>query len=97
MFVEGTYVGTKTGEFPPRPGERYGRKYANIQILEKEPNGAVSLAEIGLPDDADPKLYKEGQQIKLQVRVSAKDSRVYLRAIENGEAPTSAPRPTPKA
>jgi hypothetical protein len=93
-FIDGTFVHMKTGEFPPRPGERYGRKYVTAQILEKEPNGAASLAEVGLPDDTDPKLYKEGQPIKLQVRVSAKDSRVYLRAVENGEAP--APRAAAK-
>lgn len=87
-FFRGEITGIRTGEYDRK-------KYAVLQFLEKVDDGSVRFVEVNLPDDTDPAIYKVGQQVDLPIRVSAKDKKIYFRALGPGIAP--GPRPAAKA
>jgi len=93
ILLEGVIAGVRSGEYVRTPGQP-ATKYAALQFVEKsEKQGdeSVKFIEVSLPDGDDGSAYKVGQSVKLPVRVTAKDKKIYYRA-ESAPAQTSAPR-----
>jgi hypothetical protein len=86
IIVKGEIAGVRSGEFDKK-------KYAVLQFSEDVEDGSVRFFEVNLPDDADFSAYKRGQTVELPVRISAKDKKIYYRAIGPNTAPP--PRPAP--
>ncbi len=95
LFFEGRIAGLRKSEWL-KPGERYPTKLTRLQFSEKLDDEALKFIEISLPDGDDGSAHRVGQEVKLQVRATAKDKTIYLR-VENpaprsdGPAPGSAP------
>lgn len=87
-FYRGEITGIRTGEYDKK-------KYAVLQFVEKVDDSSVRFVEVNLPDDTDPALYRIGQSVDLPVRISAKDKKIYFRAI--GPSATPGPRAAAKA
>lgn len=97
VFFEGAIAGIRKGEWTRQPGAA-PTKYAVLQFMEKSDrpdDDAMKFIEVNLPDGDDGAAYKVGQSVKLPVRVTAKDKKIYYRA-ESGPAPAT-PRATAKA
>jgi hypothetical protein len=77
-----------------KTGSYQNRTYAVLQFVERRDDGAIRLVEVNLPDGADHSAYEQGKEVELPVTVSAKDNKVYFRAVE---ANTSPRRPPMKA
>jgi hypothetical protein len=95
LFFEGTTIGRRTGEWVKTPGAP-PTKYGALQILEKSErpgDESVKFIEINLPDGDDGSAYKVGQTVRLRVKVTAKDKKIYYRVEEdaNGAAPAGTP------
>jgi hypothetical protein len=87
ILYRGEVTGIRTGEYD-------NKKYAVLQFVEKAEDGSVKFIEVNLPDGTDPATYKNGQAVELPIRISAKDKKIYYRAIGPGSSP--APRPAAK-
>ena len=87
FIYRGEVTGIRTGEYG-------NKKYAVLQCLEKVEDGSVKFIEVNLPDGTDPAAYKGGQSVELPIRISAKDKKIYYRALTPAAA--SAVRPAAK-
>lgn len=79
ISVEGTIVGSRTGEFEKKP-------FGVIQLQSREKE-SVKLIEINLADGFDISRYQTGTKTKIPVRIGAsKDGkRIYYREISAAE------------
>jgi hypothetical protein len=96
VFFEGSIAGIRKGEWAKQPGAT-PTKYASLQFAEKSDrpdDESIRFIEVSLPDGDDGSAYKVGQTVKLQVRVTARDKKIYYRA-ESGRVPGGA-RPSVK-
>ncbi|MGD9766609.1 MAG: hypothetical protein AB7U62_03115 [Pseudolabrys sp.] len=88
VYFRGEVTGVRTGEYDRK-------RYVVLQFMEKAEDNSVKFLEVNMPDDADPAHYRVGQAIELPIRISAKDKKIYYRALSSGtQAP---PRPGAKA
>lgn len=98
LSYENVIAGIRKGEWSKTPGAP-PVKYAALQFTEKSDkpgDEAMKFIEVNLPDGDDGSSYKVGQMVRLQVRVSAKDKKIYYRA-EGSAAPTTPPRASVKS
>jgi hypothetical protein len=94
VIFEGPITGIRKGEWARTPGAA-PVKYAVLQFTEKAEDDAIKFIEVNLPDGDDGSTYKVGQTVKLPVRVTAKDKKIYFRAT--GQDTPAPARPAPKA
>lgn len=74
VLFRGEISGIRTGEFDKK-------KYAVLQFAEKAEDDAMRFIEVNLPDDTDSSIFKVGQQVEFAMRISAKDKKIYYRAL----------------
>jgi hypothetical protein len=74
LVYRGTLDAKKVGTYQ-------NRAYAVLQFMERSEKG-LKLIEINLPDGADHSAFKEGAVVEVPVRVTARDGKVYYRAID---------------
>lgn len=96
-YWEGAITGIRVIEWAKTPGAALTR-IASLQFLEKSDkpgDDSVKFVEVSLPDGDDGSAYKVGQTVKLPIRITAKDRKIYYRA-ESGPVTNASPRPAAK-
>lgn len=97
VYIEGTPVGIRKGEWAKQPGAT-PTPYAVLQFAEKSEkpgDDSIKFIEVSLPEGDDGSTYKVGQTVKLPVRITAKDRKIYYRA--EAQAETAAQPAGPRA
>jgi hypothetical protein len=82
IYIRGEVTGKRTGQYEGKP-------YAALQFLDRLEDGSVRFIEVNLPDGADHTVYRVGQSVDLRVLVSARDKKIYYRAVGTASAPAA--------
>jgi hypothetical protein len=90
ILFRGVIAGVRKGEFQ-------NKKYLVLQFSEDTAEDAIAHTEVNMPDGTDPAAFKKGQSVELPLRISAKDKKIYYRALDTGTPAPTAPRAAAKA
>jgi len=79
FYVRGKLEAKKSGT------NKDGRAYTSLQFLVSDGWGGLTIRAVFLPDGYDHAKFVEGREIEIPIRVSAKDSRLFLRLDDTVE------------